>query len=298
MHVAVGERLLELSRATGARSTVVVGTGKNVGKTVTMRAIYDAAVARALDVGLTSIGRDGEAVDAGDARSKPRIFLRSGTFVATARDVLPIAPASEIVETSRLATAAGPLVYARVRADAYYELVGPPTASGLREAVDGLLAIAQVVLVDGAVDRIAALAGGSDAVVVACGASASATMEEAVEDVRALVARLCVRRFDVRKPYVRLEGALTASRAAAFIAAKETRQIVVTDPTQILVTGRAATGALARLRVRCERELRVVAATVAPLGPTSAFEPRLFARAVAEATSLPVFDVYASEEAA
>ena len=139
MHVDVGDSILRLAQETGAPSLVVVGTGKNVGKTVAMRAIYRAAVARGIAPGLTSIGRDGEAIDVGDALSKPRLFLRAGTALATARDVLPESPASEILELSSLNTAAGRLVYARVRSDAYYELVGPPTASGLRDAIDTLL---------------------------------------------------------------------------------------------------------------------------------------------------------------
>lgn len=298
MHVEVGDAILEAARQTGAPSLVVVGTGKNVGKTVAMRAIYRAALERGIAPGLTSIGRDGEAIDVGDAHSKPRLFLRAGTGLATARDVLPVSPASEILELSGLATAAGKLVYARVRTDAYYELVGPPTASGLRESIDVLLRHAPYVIVDGAIDRVAALAGGNDAVVVACGAAASATMEEAVADVRALVARLRVPRTDGSAEAIRLEGALTPSIASEFIRKREARQIVVRDPTQIALTGRAALHALERLHIRCERAIDVVAVTVASIGRDRAFEPRLFAHEVAAATRLPTFDVYAAERAA
>lgn len=298
MHVEVGDAILEAARQTGAPSLVVVGTGKNVGKTVAMRAIYRAALERGIAPGLTSIGRDGEAIDVGDAHSKPRLFLRAGTGLATARDVLPVSPASEILELSGLATAAGKLVYARVRTDAYYELVGPPTASGLRESIDVLLRHAPYVIVDGAIDRVAALAGGNDAVVVACGAAASATMAEAVADVRALVARLRVPRTDGSAEAIRLEGALTPSIASEFIRRREARQIVVRDPTQIALTGRAALHALERLHIRCERAIDVVAVTVASIGRDRAFEPRLFAHEVAAATRLPTFDVYAAERAA
>jgi uncharacterized NAD-dependent epimerase/dehydratase family protein len=90
----VGEELLKMVRGSGARSAFVVGTGKNVGKTVTMRAMYEAAYGAGLCVGLASVGRDGEAVDAGDAQPKPRLFLRPGTVVATAREILPASPAS------------------------------------------------------------------------------------------------------------------------------------------------------------------------------------------------------------
>lgn len=294
----VGKALYELARESGARSIFVVGTGKNVGKTVAMRAIYQAAAAAGVTVGLSSIGRDGEAVDAGDAAPKPRLFLRPGTAVATARNVLPPAPASEILATSELATAAGRLLFARVRASAFYELVGPPTASGVREIVDRLLEFADVTIVDGAIDRVAALAGGDDAIVVACGASAANTIAEAADGIGALVERLRVPAFDPLQPFVRVDGALTAGKSAALVAAREARQIVVRDPTQIALTGRAAAHALRALTIRCERPLRVIAATVASIGRERSFEPRAFANAVAEATKLPTFDVYAGVRAA
>src|SRR5512146_1725525 len=126
MHV--GHELFGIARATGAQSLFVVGTGKNVGKTVTMRAIYDAALACGVRPGLASIGRDGEAIDIGDSQAKPRLFLRPGTVVATARDVLPRSPASAVLDVSQMQTAAGTLVFARVMQPSYYELVGPPTA--------------------------------------------------------------------------------------------------------------------------------------------------------------------------
>ena len=298
MHVHVGETILSLARASGAPSLFVVGTGKNVGKTVTMRAVYEATLAAGVTVGLTSIGRDGEAVDVTDAGSKPRLFLRDSTIVATAAGVLPRSPASEMLALSRLRTAAGPLVYARVRVPAYYELVGPPSASGIREAVGTLLREASYVIVDGAVDRVAALAGGGDAVVVACGASANATPEEAVDEVRALVGRLTIAPFDGAGEVLRVDGALGPALAAELIRARERRTILVRDATQVVLHGRSALTALERLRIRCERGLNVVAVTVSSIGRDRAFEPRGFARAVALATGLPTFDVYAAERAA
>jgi hypothetical protein len=62
--------------------------------------------------------------------------------------------------------------------------------------------------------------------------------------------------------------------------------------------GRAFTTLAARLDLRCERPLRPIACTVAPRGAERAFEPRAFLRAVADATGLPAYDVYAGEEAA
>jgi hypothetical protein len=298
MHVQPGDQIIALARHSGARSLFVVGTGKNVGKTVAMRAIYEAARTHSPSIALTSIGRDGEAFDIGDAQAKPRLFLRAGTVLATARDVLPRSPASEILELSRLQTAAGALVYARARHDAYYELVGPPTASGIREAVDVLGTFSPFVIVDGAVDRIAALARGEDAIVVACGAAASATTEDAVAGVHALIKRLRTAKYDGTSDAMFIDGALTAALAASLIAQRETRCVVVGDPTQIVLSGKSANTAFERLDIRVRRTLNVIAVTVASIGRDRAFEPRRFAHAVAEATGLPTFDIYASERAA
>jgi hypothetical protein len=149
------------------------------------------------------------------------------------------------------------------------------------------------IIVDGALDRVAALAGGADAVIVAVGASAARTVEEAVDDIRALVARLGVPAFDADKPHVRIDGALTAADAAALVAKREERQVVVRDPTQIALNGKALLGALSRLNLRCERPVHVVAATIASIGRDRYFEPNHFALKVAAATQLPTFDVYA-----
>lgn len=290
----IGDALLDLARGGGRSSLFVVGTGKNVGKTVAMRAIADAAAARGLRTGLTSIGRDGEAVDAADALAKPRLFLRAGTLIATARNLLPVHPAAEILDFTPWTTASGPVVLARVRHAACYELAGPATAAGVRACVRRFAdSGCDQIIVDGALDRVAALAGGSDAIVISAGASAARTMEEAVDDARALSARLRVPGVDERAPLLRLRGALTAAQAARLAAHREERQVVVRDPTHIMLSGKALLGVLSRLDVRCERPLHVVAATVASIGRDRYFEPRAFAQAVARATGLPTFDVYA-----
>jgi len=295
----VGDALLDLARADRVRSLFVVGTGKNVGKTVTTRAIAEAASGRGLRFGLTSLGRDGEAVDVSDASSKPRLFLRSGALVATARDVLPRTPSGELLELSPHFTAAGPLVYARVREPGYFEIVGPPTASAIRAVVRRMREFhCDQTIVDGAIDRVAAVAGGDDAIIVCVGASGSGTMSEAVDEIRSLVKRLTVPAFDASRPHVRIDGALTAALASHYASLASGTQVVVRDPTQIAITGKALLGLLQRLDVRCERPLRVVAATVASIGRDRYFEPRAFLRSVAEATRLPVFDVYAAEAAA
>lgn len=293
-----GRAIVDLATADGTRSLFVVGIGKNVGKTVTARAAYEAAYARNLRVGVASVGRDGESADIADGAPKPRLFLRPGTVFATAREALPRSPAVELLERSALQTAAGPLLFARVVQAAHYELIGPPSASGVRDVVAVLGACCDAIVIDGAIDRVAALAGLDGSIVIAAGASAAATMNEAVDAIGALARRLRVAAYDPNREALEIAGALTPARAAQLIAARETRQIVVRDPTQIALTGRAAAHAFDRLLIRCRRPLRVVAATVASIGRERSFDPRAFARAVAAATGLPTFDVYAGEQAA
>lgn len=294
----IGAALLDLALGGQPPGIAVVGTAKNVGKTVAARAIVQAAVARGLTVGLASIGRDGEAVDAGDSLAKPRLFLQPGTMIATARGVLPPSPAVELLNFAGLTTAAGPLVYARVREAGYFELVGPPTASGVRTALDALRRLgAAVIVLDGAVDRVAALAGGDEAIVVATGAASGPTIDDVAQEIGAMVARLATPGFDPNLPALRIEGGLTAQAAAALIARGERRQVVVRDPSQVAMSGRAFLGLSQRLVVRCERPLRVVATTIASIGPQRYFEPLALARAVATATGLPAFDVYVADRA-
>jgi Domain of unknown function (DUF1611_C) P-loop domain len=283
--VYVGLRILELARAAGARSIFVVGTGKGVGKSTTLNAVYEAAWKAGLRTGIASVGH------------KPRWLLRPRTLFATARALLPASPACQILAPTRLESSAGPILFARTVFGGAYDLIGPSSASGLRESIAALESQCEVLLVDGAIDRIATLAASDGAIVVACGAAAATTPAQAVSEVAALTARLQIAATTPDAEAIELEGALTATAAAALIAAGETREIVVRDATQIVMSATSLTHALERLRIRCRRPLRVIAATVCAPAPERSFEPASFLRAVSDATGLPAFDVFAGAAA-
>ncbi len=139
---------------------------------------------------------------------------------------------------------------------------------------------------------MAALAGGDDAVIIATGAASARSVSAAAEHLAALVARLGIPKLENGAQCVRIDGALTAKRAAALVAQRESRAIVVRDPTQVLIAGKAFTEVHRKLRLRCERTLNVIAATVASIATERYFEPAAFTKAVAAATHLPTFDVY------
>ncbi|MBV9233393.1 MAG: DUF1611 domain-containing protein, partial [Candidatus Eremiobacteraeota bacterium] len=283
----VGEELLTLA-GTADGAVLIVGTGRDAGKTTTLHAMYRAAVRRGLRVAVASVGRDR---GSSGAVAKPRLELAAGTVFASARGMLPASPACRILRVTALPSPNGCVLFAAVATDAPYEVTGPPTAAGMREAIAQLRDYSDLVFIDGAVDRVAALAGTNGGVVVAAGAADASTVEEAAVDVGALVARLRVPAYDPREPSVTVDGALTPARASALMLQRESRQVVVNDPTQITLRGRAAIEAFDRLRIRCRRALRVVAATVAPVAPSRHFEPVAFGAAVADATGLPTYDV-------
>jgi hypothetical protein len=287
------ERLLELARATGAPSLAIVGTSKNAGKSVVIGALAAALDRARTPYGLCTIGRDGESSDAIDGSPKPRFFLRPGAFVTLPAALVPRSPALEILADTGEASALGRILLGRVRAAGIVEIAGPPGAAALRRVAEALRALAGFVLIDGAVDRIATLRGGSDAVIVAVGAATAPTEALAVEEAAALVARLSLPLERPGAPAVYVAGALTAQDAAEYVRAGETRAIVVPDATHIAFGGRTFRTFVARLDLRCRRRLQPIACTIASRSPARTFEPRAFARAVAERTGLPTFDIYA-----
>jgi hypothetical protein len=179
-----------------------------------------------------------------------------------------------------------------------FDTIGPSTAAGLREAVDFLAAQSDLVLVDGAVDRLAMLAKSAGAIVVACGAAGASSEEEAIAEITALTQRLRVPAADFDEEYIAIATVLTAGAADDLLRRGETRQIVVEDSTQIALHGAGSARAFAKLRLRCRNPFDVVATTVCALGPERTFEPSRFLERVSRCTGLPAFDVFAARAAA
>jgi hypothetical protein len=283
------------------RSVIVVGTAKNAGKTTTFNALRAIALRRGAAIGVTSIGRDGEPADALDAEPKPRVRLTPGTIVALPAGLVPRSPALAILDTGE-ASALGTIVFARVILPATCEIGGPPTARAMRATIDRLCALCDgPVLVDGAVDRVAALAGGDDAVIVATGAASGATVARVAAAAAEVVVRLRVPGRDAaheRERIVRVRGALDARDAEELLATAAGATVVVDDPTRIAIRGALFAELRGAVDLRCERPLHVVACTTSPVGRESSLSPRPLVEAVARATGLPAFDVVADLYAA
>jgi uncharacterized NAD-dependent epimerase/dehydratase family protein len=279
-----------------ARSVVVVGTAKNAGKTTTFNALRAVARRRGTLAAVTSIGRDGEPSDALDAQPKPRVRLDAGTVVALPAGLVPRSPALALLERGE-ESALGTIMFARVMLTTTCEIAGPPTARAMRATIDRLRALTGgPVLVDGAIDRIAPLAGGDDAIVIATGAASAGTVARVAEIAADTVARLTLPGRDSgreRATVVRIAGALDARDAEELLHGSPDVTVVVDDPTRVAVRGAVFAALRAFVDLRCERPLRVVACTTSPAGRDATLPARALVEAVARATGLPAFDVVA-----
>lgn len=178
--IKTAKQLADVVVHSGIRSVAIVGTAKNVGKTVTMNYLVSELSARGLTVGLVSSGRDGETIDAFTGQPKPSVVAPQGAWIATAEGVLGDAAASlEIADVLGHQGLFGRLVLGQAIEPVALELVGPRSARKLAGIVDRLLELgADIVLVDGALDRMAAASPKvTGATILSTGASVDTDLE-------------------------------------------------------------------------------------------------------------------------
>lgn len=165
----------------------LVGLAKNVGKTTAtnalLQALLDEQIYQASELGLTSLGLDGEAVDALTGLHKPCYIPQAGLLVATTGELLRQAEGEGArFERLRLLpgrTALGPVFLARVRQPGRVVIAGPTLLRDLRASLDQFSASSvKLGIVDGAINRLGAAAPAiTDACILCVGASVAATPE-------------------------------------------------------------------------------------------------------------------------
>ena len=169
----------------------LVGLAKNTGKTVTLGAILSELEARGETIGVTSIGRDGEASDAlDDAIAKPPIELPAMALVATTELLLERSEGrAETVLRTPHRTPLGRVVVARLLERGAVEVAGPTAAQDVGEVVETMRRLgAERLLVDGSIDRRAGASPRlADGVVMSTGAVLSADLDQLVRRTKAAV---------------------------------------------------------------------------------------------------------------
>lgn len=178
------------------RSLAIAGTAKNAGKTTALNYLIARFTEAGESLGLSSVGRDGEAVDGLTNRPKPRICPPLGALVATSHESALYSQATLTpVETTPFRTALGPVTIYRVASAGYVEVAGPVKVREAAALVKrlGELGCAKVLL-DGAADRRAFISAGVDGFVLATGQvlaeSAADPAAMVVDETRAVLARL------------------------------------------------------------------------------------------------------------
>lgn len=178
---------MQISKLCGnAKRIAIYGLAKNTGKTVTLTALIDELHEQGSVVGLTSIGRDGEARDViNEAIKKPLIQAPTGTLVATTYPLLRRSGLRHaILATTPYRNPLGNVVIARLIDAGTLEVAGPSLATQIRNVTAQMLSFgAERVLVDGAINRRCTSSPTiCDAVIIATGAALGLCLDGVVSE--------------------------------------------------------------------------------------------------------------------
>ena len=174
--------LLELILDNKIKAVAVAGLAKNTGKTVTFNRLVAEAHKAGFKLGLTSIGRDGEKIDAVFKIKKPPVLVPRGSLVVVWDAFL----AEKRKALNPLLTLGkqrfyGELLLARVEEEEEIELAGPITNKELLLVLQKFAWYGvDLTVVDGAIDRLT-FAGLTDGLILATGAVLGASLQEIAE---------------------------------------------------------------------------------------------------------------------
>lgn len=171
--VTQGNELLQLTGLEDLQSLAIIGLSKNAGKTTCLNHIITAwqETGQTRPLALTSVGRDGELEDILSGNPKPRIYVPTGTLIASAEGALLRSDALlEILELSNIRTALGEVILCRALSDGYVELAGPSVTDEV--ATIGCLMRQHepecLFIIDGALSRRSQAGSGMSEAVILC----------------------------------------------------------------------------------------------------------------------------------
>lgn len=163
----------------------IVGMAKNAGKTTALNYLIEEASDEGITLGITSTGRDGESTDLVTGTDKPRVFLETDTIVSVPTQLYELADAGlEILRMTEYSSSIGQIMLCRVVTDGYVQIAGPVINASHKSMCEEMLELgAELVLIDGAIDRKSIAAPGtSDAIILSTGAVLSRSMKRVVEE--------------------------------------------------------------------------------------------------------------------
>lgn len=286
----------------------IVGMCKNAGKTTALNWVLRQGEAGVL--GLTSIGRDGESTDVVTGTEKPGIFIRRGTMIATAKDMLRLGDITmEVLMTTGIPTPLGEVVIVRARSDGYVQLAGPSITAQLRTVSQYFFELgADQSIIDGALGRKSLGARAvAEGVILCTGASYHSSMEKTVADTLHIYRLMNLPKAETipeagefarsikERGEAYVTGALTDTMVVPLLKSGALRggRLVVADPSKVLLSP----DTLDKLDVRdvkllTETAARTLCVTVNPFSAYGwKYDKEAFMRAMTEAIDAPVINV-------
>ncbi len=294
--------LLDMSWLKG-RVVSVIGLTKNAGKTTCLNALLSEIYedGRLAAPAITSVGRDGESTDVVTGTHKPGIFLRAGTLVATAEQLLAYGDFTrEFLLSTDVSTPLGEVFVLRALSGGAVQLGGPSMTEQLKALNRDFFALgADCVLIDGAAGRRSlGAASVADGAVLCTGASLDRSMEKVAEETAFIAGLMGLPLWegDLGAEVIECPGAVTDSvleellRQGRALAGKT---VLADDPSKLLFSA-PNYGKLGRLGARmCLREKpKLLAVAVNPVSARGwRFDAESFRRTVASRVDVPVVNV-------
>lgn len=298
------------------KTIAIVGMSKNCGKTTVLNALLSACFAMGECIALSSIGRDGEPLDLVSGTPKPSIFVRPGTLIATAQNLLRNCDITqEIIDTTDIFTPLGRIVLIRALSDGTVDVAGASITEQML-LVNSLLQThgAQRVFIDGALSRRSpARSELADGIILCTGAAYSPSIEKIAADTAFIANLFCLGEdssaaIDAadnlltcvsKNPQARnfcVSGALTDKMILPLLQANlalEGLKLIVTDASKVLLSNAIYQRLIARginLAVRCGARLLCIA--INPTSPTGeGVDGASLISALAKRVSVPIINV-------
>jgi len=294
------------------KTLVMIGMCKNAGKTTALNLLLDQK-----DLAVTSVGKDGETVDAVTKTPKPQIFVKKGTLVATASSLLPACSVSrEILVATSIPSPIGEIVVFRCVDDGFVELAGPSITSQLVELKKIFFSLgAKKIIIDGALSRKSISSTKiANAAVLSTGASYDKNMHKVIDDTAFILDlySLPVCKNAPRKSEDILEsiekgknelytsGALSEGVLKKVSSLKNVNQIKITvdDPSKILASRETVCTFIKRGGIlQLIKSIKIAAVTVNPYSAYGwNFDKDVFKKEMQLRTSIPVINAWEEQK--
>ena len=274
----------------------IVGMCKNAGKTTMLNWLLEQGRLQGV-LGLTSIGRDGESTDVVTGTEKPGIFVREGTLIATAQDMLRLGDITkEILMTTGIPTPLGEVVIVRARSAGHVQLAGPSITTQLKAVSQYFFDLgADRSVIDGALGRKSLGARAvAEGVILCTGASYHMSMDKVIADTAHIYRLMNLPKAETLPPEAAeglekcwrdngaafITGALTDSMVLPLLRSGALRscRLVVKDPSKVLLSADTLDKLVTReVALETEDAARTLCVTVNPVSHrprTQTFAPQ------------------------